>query len=760
MKTNLVGALASLLACSLIAKEHPPASANDVIWTALGTNEYNSLPIGNGDLAANVWTEPTGDIMLLLAKADAWSENGQLLKLGRVRVKLDPNPFVGVTRFTEALKLESGEIQIKGGDYSAQIWVDANHAVVHVTISGKPPVQMTATSEIWRTQPYHADPHAVSQAGFFEWGNDPDGLNFAADTILSAQKNQITWCHFNSHSIYPLVFQKENLESLLPKYPDPLLHRCFGVTMKGPKLVSIDNQTLKSSAAATSFRLDLYALTRQADSPAAWQSALAQVVHATDSRSVKSAHQAHKQWWNTFWNRSWIQITGTRDAEKVSQSYAIQRYMTACAGRGAQPIKFNGSLFTVGHDLPAGARSTEADHDPDYRAWGASFWNQNTRQVYWPLIASGDYDLLAPWFNMYLSALPLAKDRTHQSFHHDGGIFIETIYFWGLPNVNDFGWNNHGPELQSEWMRYHVQGTLEVLAQMLDQYDNTQDHAFARTNILPLADAAITYYDQHWKRGDVGKIRMDPAQSIETYQVDAVNPTPDVAALMSVLPRLLALPTDLRNHTQRNLWTKVLHDLPPLPMGTTAHGKLPPNGHGDADGKRVILPAEKYGGTRNSENPELYTVFPYRLYGIGKPDLEMARDTYAARLFPFDYCWGQDGEEAALLGLTVEAQKAVLREFTSYGHQQFSWFWSKNSDWIPDMDNGGAGMETLQLMLMQSDGKRIQLTPAWPANWTADFKLNAPYQTTVTGHVENGKITKLKVAPASRAKDVVIVQAE
>jgi len=59
---------------------------------------------------------------------------------------------------------------------------------------------------------------------------------------------------------------------------------------------------------------------------------------------------------------------------------------------------------------------------------------------------------------------------------------------------------------------------------------------------------------------------------------------------------------------------------------------------------------------------------------------------------------------------------------------------------------------------MQCDGKRIQLLPAWPGDWTADFKLRAPYQTTVEGHVENGKVTRLKVVPANRAKDVVVNQ--
>jgi hypothetical protein len=733
------------------------AQANDVTWNSLGTNENDSMPIGNGDLAANVWTEQNGDIVLLLAKSDAWSENGQLLKLGRVRVKLTPNPFVASASVTQTLKLESGEIEIQSGNNVARVWVDANRPVLQLEVQSDQLLQLEAKSEVWRTKSYHLGPKGVSQDGFFEWG-DPDGLNFGADTVFPPQDARISWCHFNSNSIYPIVFQREHLESLLPKYPDPLLHRCFGMAMWGPGLFSTDPLTLTAIKAAKSIRLNLCALTQQTDSPEAWRAVLSKTVSSLDGVKINNAHESHERWWTQFWNRSWIDVSGTPEALKVSQSYAIQRYMTACAGRGAQPIKFNGSVFAVGHDLPEGVSSTTDNHDPDFRAWGASFWNQNNRLIYWPLIASGDDDLLAPWFNMYVRALPLANDRTRSYFHHDGGAFIETIYFWGLPNVNDFGWNNAGTELQSSWMRYHIQGGLEVVAQMLDRYDCTQDAGFARDSLLPMADAVVTYYDQHWKRGPDGKILMEPAQAIETYQETAVNPTPDIAGLMSVLPRLLDLPPAVSGGARQSLWTRVLGDLPPLPIGTTAKGKLPPKGHGDPDGKPTILPAQEYGGPRNSENPELYTVFPYRLFGVGKPNLDLARNTYAARLYHFGKCWGQDGIESAILGLPAEARKVVVQEFSSYGNQRFPWFWSKNNDWIPDMDNGGAGMMTLQLMLMQCDGKRIQLLPAWPGDWTADFKLCAPYQTTVEGHVEGGKVTRLKVVPASRAKDVVVVQ--
>jgi hypothetical protein len=407
--------------------------------------------------------------------------------------------------------------------------------------------------------------------------------------------------------------------------------------------------------------------------------------------------------------------------------------------------------------MPGDVESTNKDHNPDFRAWGSSYWNQNNRLLYWPLVQTGDFDLLKPWFDMYVNALPLARDRTQAYFHHAGAAFIETGYFWGLPNLNDFGWDNPTTEVRSEWMRYHIQGTLEVIAQMLDEYDVTQDAEFARKDIVPFADAIVTYYNLHWPRGEDGKIKIAPAQSLETYQRIAVNPTPDIAGLKSVLPRLLELPPEWTTPEQRSAWNKVLSDLPAIPIGRTAKGKLPPFGEGDPAGAPTILPAESYGKTSNAENPELYTVFPYRLYGVGKADLSLARNTFAARRFPFDTCWGQDGPQSALLGLTAVAKKAAIDEFTDYGDERFSWFWKAGGDWIPDLDNGGTGMITLESMLMESDGKRIQLLPAWPNDWTADFKLHAPYRTTVEGHVENGKITSLKVTPQSRARDVEIV---
>ena len=756
MKSH-IALLASFLICLSAAAEQSVldkfVAPNDVTWSTLGTSENDSMPIGNGDIAVNVWTEQNGDLVLLVAKSDAWSEIGKLVKLGRVRIHLTPNPFAGASDFSQVLELRNGSVEIKSGASRIRVWVDANHPALHVEANLETPTTLEAGAELWRTN----SRARLDHGGLFEYGGHFPELDLEPDNVLSAGANDVTWCHFNQASAYSFVMQKEHLESLASKYPDPFLHRCFGATLIGPDLTSVDDHTLKSSAPAKNFQLVLYALTQEnAASAESWKSELGSLARKTAALDPGKVWQEHELWWSNFWNRSWLRVEGTPDADKVSQGYLMQRYMMACSSRGAFPAKFNGGLFTVGHDLPEGKESNDRNHNPDYRAWGNSYWNQNIRLLYWPLVATGDYDLLEPWFQLYLKALPLAKDRMQIYFHHAGASLPETMLFWGVPNLNDFGWNNSTTEVQSVWQRYHIQGTLEVIAQLLDAYDNTQDSRYAK-ELVPFADAIVTYYAEHWPRDPNGKIHMAPVQSLETYQADAVNPTPDIAGLKSVISRLLELPHKFTSSTQRDFWAKTLNDLPPVPMGKTAHGKLPSDGVGDADGRPTILPAEKYGKTRNSENPELYVAFPYRLYGVGKPDLKLAQDAFAARLFPQNTCWGQDGTQSSILGLTEVAKKAAIAEFTDYGDQRFRWFWAAGHDWIPDLDNGGSGMITLQNMLIQCDGKRIQLLPAWPKDWSADFNLHAPYQTTLEGRVENGKIINLQVTPKSRAKDVVVL---
>lgn len=75
------------------------------------------------------------------------------------------------------------------------------------------------------------------------------------------------------------------------------------------------------------------------------------------------------------------------------------------------------------------------------------------------------------------------------------------------------------------------------------------------------------------------------------------------------------------------------------------------------------------------------------------------------------------------------------------------------------MNNGGSGMFALQEMLLQTyanNSRALRLLGAWPSNWTADFKLHAPFETTVEARVEGGRVVDLMVKPEGRGGDVVI----
>ncbi len=182
----------------------------------------------------------------------------------------------------------------------------------------------------------------------------------------------------------------------------------------------------------------------------------------------------------------------------------------------------------------------------------------------------------------------------------------------------------------------------------------------------------------------------------------------------------------------------------------------------EENGKRWLLPARTYSERRNSENPELYAVFPYRAYGLGKPDLETALETWNRRIVKATGGWRQDPIQAALLGLTDDAKKDLVTNIAnSTSHlvlpkpSRFPAFWGPNMNAFPDQDHGSVTMIALQRMLMQCEGDMIRLAPAWPKDWNANFKLHAPKNTIVEGRMENGKVTDLKVTPESRRKDVV-----
>ncbi|MCH2208745.1 MAG: DUF5703 domain-containing protein [Lentisphaerales bacterium] len=442
-------------------------------------------------------------------------------------------------------------------------------------------------------------------------------------------------------------------------------------------------------------------------------------------------------------------------AEIITRGYTLHRYMVACSGRGAQPIKFNGSIFTV--ETAAGM-----DKDPDYRRWGPGYWFQNTRLIYWSMLMSGDWDFMHSFFDQYVNALPLREYNTKKWYGHAGAWYPETMMFWGALANDTYGWRSKSSKqdigyIGNQWVRYEIQGQLELAMMMLDYYEFSGDESFLKEKALPLITSVLTYYHEHFKNprdrdgkktsdkevyDETGKYILYPLNSLEMYW-GVTNAAPDIAGLMAISSRLATLPKNLSSSSQRTLWNKVAGRIPALPMR-------------EKDGKTLLgFHGGKPQKGRNVQNPELQALFPFRLHKMGKVDMTLAQDSFNHRVVKKTGGWFQDSLHAAMVGDAKAAWRDVLKNFsTSDKKLRYPAMWGPNYDFTPDHDHGGISSIALQHMLVQYDKNNAQLFPAWPSEYDVHFKLRGPQQSTLECKLEKGKIVLSKVHSPQNAKKI------
>jgi hypothetical protein len=751
------------------APQRPVDQPEPVAWDSPSEDARGSMPLGNGDIALNAWVEPSGDLRFYIAKSDSWEDNSRLAKVGLVRITLTPALFGPGAMFRQELAPARGEMVVTVSRPSLdgarpkqttklRVWVDANHPVAHVAVESDVAVEASASFELWRTSRFTLPTIESTDVNLDR--SRPD-QQFAPtvvepDTVLKVLPEGIGWFHHNAKSVGPVESMRQQ-DLLDAPWTDPILHRTFGAVVRSRGARRAADQRLQGEAARR-HRFDVYVLTRHPSTPDQWLAEMRRVIARTEARATADRDAAHLEWWRQFWQRSHVVITpaaGATDAAAavdVTRGYALQRYVTACAGRGAYPIKFNGSLFTV----PWPGRPGDAD----YRRWGPAYWWQNTRLPYVPLVTSGDSDLLAPFHRMYAHDLMrVAKYRSKRYFGFDDAAYLpEVTYPWGAVSLETYGRESTAAErtdkLQaSGWHKWEWVGGLELAAMLLDYVDHTGDESFLRETAVPAALPLVRWFDRYYETGPDGTLVMHPSQALETWW-NTTNPMPEVAGLHAVIARLLSLPPSALTTRDRQSLEGLKARLPALPTR-------------EVDGVRMLAPAEHFEDRRNIENPELYAVFPFRLVSFEKPNASLGREALVRRTDRGPWGWRQEDLFTAYLGLTDEARDYVVQRARSQAPEslrpaevrmRFPGFWGPNYDWIPDQCHGGVLMAAVQAMLLQSEGDKIFVLPAWPKDWNVDFKLHAPKRTIVEGVVRNGALVSLHVTPAARRGDVIVME--
>lgn len=744
----------------------------NVRWTKQSLNSSESMPCGGGDIGLNVWVEKN-ELLVYLSRSGAFDENNLFPKFGRLRIKLSPNPFQNAT-FLQNLNLRDGYIEIEtlkeGKKTQLEIWVDVYNPIVHIEVVSDEKVTMEAVYENWRTQTYSWKPDELM--GNIAFRGAPS-LPVVHPDSISPMKTGIMWYHRNrKETFFDATVKMQGLEPVKEKLWNPLSVLTFGGYMGG-KGLSFSGVTtgryldtdykgwiLKSDKAQRNHSLWTVLHINQTDTYERWLAGLEELKKMASTPQQNNKTKTRK-WWNDFWARSYVFIDKDKGENAVSyqigRNYQLFRYQLGCNAYGKYPTKFNGGLFTYDPSLTnSGYR-----FNPDYRNWGGgTFTAQNQRLVYWPMLRNGDFDMMPSQFDFYLRTLGNAEIRTEFYWKHRGASFTEQIECFGLPIAYCYGWNRKSDLLpgyqQNQWVEHQWDTSLEFCMMILEtnRYDGVDISKY-----IPLIESCLYFFDEHYqkealKRGTHaldanGHLILYPGTGAETYKL-AYNSVSTISALKCVLQGLLNLDDKYLQREKKIYFEEMMRRIPPISFR-------------EMKGHKTIAPAVTFSRIQNGEIPQLYPVYPWGIYGIGRPDLQVAVDTWKYGVENADQksylSWHQDAIFCARLGLTQEAKELTIKKMGD-SERRFPTFWGPGHDWTPDHNWGGSGMIGVQEMLMQTVDDKIYILPAWPKEWNVEFKLHAPYNTTVECVYCDGKISRLVVVPKEREKDIIVLITE
>ncbi|HHW49083.1 MAG TPA: hypothetical protein GXX14_10795 [Clostridiaceae bacterium] len=721
----------------------------NVKWNTQSRNSGESMPCGGFDAGANVWVE-NNEILMYIDRSGSFDENNQMLKLGRFRFIINPNPFKNF--FSQELVLENGYVKILGDNFEMIIWFDALKPVCHVDVSCSGEMEIIAQYESWRTKerplPQNERMAALSY-NFY-----PGEVITYPDEIITSD-NSITFFHRNRNDklLFDFIVKQQNLMGIKDRLYNPQKNLTFGGRLFGEDCryagrtsgsyagIGFEGFSIKSSN-KNHHRFFICFNTEQAESIKTWLDNLQKLCDIAVADT--NAFIRTQEWWRDFWNRSYIYINPDKDENdtgfQISRNYALFRYMLGCNAYGNYPTKFNGGLFTSDPCYSVGEE--HYGKTPDYRMWGGgSFTAQNQRLVYWPMLKSGDFDMMIPQFEFYRRLLNNAELRTKEYWGHKGCSFAEHVENFGLPPGWCWGFeetedtahkrpkNFDSTEQIGPWIRYEYINQVEF-AFMIIKYYRYSGQDISR--YIPFIESAVTFFFEHYEQiheinttrkfGDDGRLVIYPSTALETYK-NALNPTDVIAGLKAILTEL----SNLDEYVNAQYYRQLIEKVPDFKIIRT-------------EGIDIISPAYSWTAVLNCELPQLYPVFPYELLHLGDENLELAINTWkvAPAMHKSHISWHQDGIFTARMGLKDEAREINTRKLADSG-RRFPAFWGPGHDWVPDHNWGGSGMIGLQDMLVQEYENTVYLLPAWPEEWNVDFKLHLPGNAVIECSFKDGK---------------------
>ncbi|GAA1982036.1 glycosyl hydrolase family 95 catalytic domain-containing protein [Catenulispora subtropica] len=444
---------------------------------------------------------------------------------------------------------------------------------------------------------------------------------------------------------------------------------------------------------------------------------------AIDATWLTNAKATHTAFWQDFWTRSNI-VVG--DSQLETYYFNAQYVLGSATRAGANPPSLWGMWPT--NDTPS---------------WGGRYFlNYNEEALYYGAFSSNHADLSEPYRRLIYNEVPWQRNKTH-SAGYQGTAFQRSLAPFHLyetaPSTTPVASTKDYTKLPADQKSNASFAALPLIW----HWEYTRDQTYLQSQLYPL----LKELDAFWRDFAVWDGSRWVFEHTSAHEGgDDTNPNLDLGFARKVINTLLETSVILGvDASLRPTWQDFLNKLSKYPTGTyngvtvfyTAevinNPQLPDKfepGNQPINMEGVIFPGEQcsIGGDANLVQYAINSLAQMNSWGVtsgGNSNNGFPKE------FPI----------AARVGWPAED---LFQKFkASIAH-----LWRSSNDTV--FQGGGgiettASTETLNSMLMQSEGGVIRVFPCWPTARNASFTLLAKGAFLVSSAISGGAVASVGI---------------
>ncbi len=374
-----------LFALSVVYGDGNPCRAissgrNDVVYLAPATEPYEALPLGNGRLGVMVRNAPGLNYIFNHSSFFANStQDNDLISSGEFTLQLPEAWCMGFA--DQRLVLHDAIIVTRyktGTDiHTVKSWLAEGLDLLVVEIESTAALpDLTASLSIWNRKSKDYERIGVSgeiaEIAGLKASCANDGIHLATVGVGGHRATAMAACVMGRET-------KPSAEDLQATMKIPANGASRLTLLVACPVVIAEKQTLESVAKAAR-----------------------EVVASAPENGIVGLWRDHIAYWHEFWTKSGVVMHSDDGlADYIENLYHLQLYWMAACSRGPEAPKFNGGNFLF---------------CKDWRSWGGYYWYQNTREMFWPLLAANHAELCAPLVDLYVRNLPAARKLAKDLF--------------------------------------------------------------------------------------------------------------------------------------------------------------------------------------------------------------------------------------------------------------------------------------------------------------------------------------------------------